>query len=88
MNNLYEKQVLGAILQSDESTPDLMAMVHEDMFSSTEYKDIFRSAKYLYDSGRQVSIISILTHNKKARHNEANRCKRFSSFKCSHNGLR
>ena len=65
MNNLYEKQVLGAILQSDESTPDLMAMVHEDMFSSTEYKDIFRSAKYLYDSGRQVSIISILTHNKK-----------------------
>jgi replicative DNA helicase len=65
MNNLYEKQVLGAILQADESTPDLMAMVHEDMFSTSEYKDIFRSAKYLYDSGRQVNIISILTHNKK-----------------------
>lgn len=65
MNNLYEKQVLGAILQSDESLPDLMAMVHEDMFSTSEYKDIFRSAKYLYDSGRQVNIISILTHNKK-----------------------
>lgn len=65
MNNLYEKQVLGSLLQGDESTPDLMAMVHEDMFSTTEYKDIFRSAKHLYDTGRQVSIISILSHNKK-----------------------
>lgn len=65
MNNLHEKKVLGAILQSDESLPDIMEIVHEDMFSTSEYKDIFRSAKHLYDNGRQVSVISIVNHNKK-----------------------
>jgi replicative DNA helicase len=66
VNNIeHEKQVLGAILQGDESLPELMDMLHEDMFSLSEYKSIFRVAKHLYDSGRQVSIISIMSHDKK-----------------------
>lgn len=66
INNIeHEKQVLGAVLQGDESLPELMDMLHEDMFSLSEYKAIFRVAKHLYDSGRQVSIISIMSHDKK-----------------------
>jgi replicative DNA helicase len=64
-NDMHEKQVLGAILQGNEVLPELMDMLHEDMFSQTLHKTIFRIAKHLYNSSRQVSIISISNHDKK-----------------------
>lgn len=62
---MHEKQVLGAILQGDEHLPELMDLLHEDMFSLSSYKAIFRAAKHLYNAGRAVSMVSIMNHDNK-----------------------
>jgi replicative DNA helicase len=64
-NDMHERQVLGAIIQGNEQMPELMEILHEDMFSQSTYKAIYRTAKHLYDAGRVVSLISIISHDKK-----------------------